>query len=256
VGAGVPVTTRRQLVGVPVDAITMEETIAWVGTAIDARRPVAHLCVNAANVAAAHDDASYLALLEGADVVGADGASMLWAGRVLGEPLPERVTGIDLMAGICESAPAAGWRIALLGSRSDVVERAAVKLRGQGVDVVFARDGYLDRLDLDELAHAVAEAGADVLFVGMPSPAKEKFVIEHARPAGISVTIGVGGAFDVVAGDLRRAPQAWQRLGLEWLYRLVQEPRRLFMRYAVTNTRFVVAVGRERLRRRLSRRAA
>jgi len=101
----------------------------------------------------------------------------------------------------------------------------------------------------------VVDAGADVLFVGMPSPAKERFVIEHARPAGVPVTIGVGGALDVVAGDLRRAPQAWQRLGIEWLYRLLQEPRRLFMRYAVTNTRFVVAVGRERLRRRQSRRA-
>ena len=248
-------TTRRQLVGVPVDAMTMADTIEWVGVAIEAHRPVAHLCVNAANVATAHDDASYLALLEDADVVGADGASMVWAGRVLGEPLPERVTGIDLMAGICAAAPAAGWRIALLGSRSDVVERVARKLRGQGVDVAFARDGYLDGLDLDEVARDVADAGADVLFVGMPSPAKEKFVIEHARPAGVPVTIGVGGAFDVVAGDLRRAPRLWQRFGLEWLYRLLQEPRRLFMRYAVTNTRFVVAVGRERLRR-LSRRSA
>ena len=248
-------TTRRRLVGVPVDAMTMAETTAWVRTAIEARRPVAHLCVNAAHVATAHDDASYLALLEDADVVGADGASMLWAGRVLGEPLPERVTGIDLMAAICAAAPTAGWRIALLGSRSDVVERVAQKLRGQGVDVAFARDGYLDGLDLDEVARVVVDAGADVLFVGMPSPAKERFVIEHARPAGVLVTIGVGGAFDVVAGDLRRAPQAWQRLGIEWLYRLLQEPRRLFMRYAVTNTRFVVAVGREVLRRRQSRRA-
>lgn len=248
-------TTRRELVGVPVDAMTMADTIGWVRASIEARRPVAHLCVNAAHVATAHDDASYLALLEDADVVGADGASMLWAGRVLGEPLPERVTGIDLMAAICAVAPVAGWRIALLGSRSDVVGRVAQKLRGQGVDVAFARDGYLDGLDLDEVARGVVEAGADVLFVGMPSPAKETFVIEHARPAGVPVTIGVGGAFDVVAGDLRRAPRAWQRLGLEWLYRLLQEPRRLFMRYAVTNTRFVVAVGRERLRRRLSRRA-
>ncbi len=243
-------TTRRQLVGVPVDAMSMADTIVWVRAAIGARRPVAHLCVNAANVATAHDDATYRALLDDADLVGADGASMLWAGRVLGEPLPERVTGIDLMTGICAAAPAAGWRIALLGSRSDVVARVAAKLSGQGVDVAFARDGYLDGLDLDEVARGVAESGADVLFVGMPSPAKEKFVIEHARPAGVPVTIGVGGAFDVVAGDLRRAPQVWQRLGLEWLYRLLQEPRRLFMRYAVTNTRFVIAVGCERFAQR------
>lgn len=248
-------TTRRTVVGVPVDAMTMADTIEWVGAAIAAHCPVTHLCVNAANVTAAHDDASYLALLEHADVVGADGASMLWAGRVLGDPLPERVTGIDLMAGICAVAPKAGWRIAMLGSRFDVVERVAAKLRGDGVDVVFARDGYLDGLDLDKVAREVAESGADVLFVGMPSPDKEKFAIEYARPAGVPVTIGVGGAFDVVAGDLRRAPQVWQRLGLEWLYRLLQEPRRLFLRYAVTNTRFVLAVGREWLRRRGSRRA-
>jgi N-acetylglucosaminyldiphosphoundecaprenol N-acetyl-beta-D-mannosaminyltransferase len=248
--------TRRNLVGVPVDAMTMAETLRWVTSAIGAGRPVTHLCVNAANVATAHDDASYLSLLENADVVGADGASMLWAGRVLGEPLPERVTGIDLMTAICAAAPAAGWRIGLLGSRSDVVERVALKLRGEGVDVAFVREGYLAGHDLDEVARGVVEAGADVLFVGMPSPAKEEFAIQHARPAGVPVTIGVGGAFDVVAGDLRRAPQVWQRLGLEWLYRLLQEPRRLFMRYAVTNTRFVFAVGRERLRQRAPRRSA
>lgn len=234
----------------------MAETLDWVASAVETRRSVAHLCVNAANVATAHDDASYLALLDRADVVGADGASMLWAGRVLGEPLPERVTGIDLMAAICVVAPAAGWRIALLGSRSDVVDRVAVKLRGEGVDVVFVHHGYLSGLDLDEIALGVVDAGADVLFVGMPSPAKETFVIQHARPAGVPVAIGVGGAFDVVAGDLRRAPLAWQRLGLEWLYRLLQEPRRLLMRYAVTNTRFVVAVGGEWLRRRVPRRVA
>jgi N-acetylglucosaminyldiphosphoundecaprenol N-acetyl-beta-D-mannosaminyltransferase len=249
-------TTRRELVGVPVDVMTMADTISWVGASIEARRPVAHLCVNAANVATAHDDPAYLALLEDADVVGADGASMVWAGRVLGVPLPERVTGIDLMAAICAGAPSAGWRIGLLGSRADVVERVAAKLRGQGVDVAFVHDGYLDGFDLGEVARDAAVAGTDVLFVGMPSPAKEIFVIEHARPAGVPVTIGVGGAFDVVVGDLRRAPMVWQRAGLEWLYRLLQEPRRLFKRYAVTNTRFVWAVGRERLRHRLARRSA
>lgn len=249
----VAMTTRRQLVGVPVDAMKMADTLDWVASAIGSRRPVAHLCVNAANVATAHDDASYLALLDGADVVGADGASMLWAGRVLGEPLPERVTGIDLMAAICAAAPATEWRIALLGSGSDVVDRVAVRLRGEGVEVVFAHNGYLSGLDLDAVARDVVDAGADVLFVGMPSPAKEEFIIGHARPAGVPVTIGVGGAFDVVAGDLRRAPLTWQRLGLEWLYRLVQEPRRLFMRYAETNTRFIASVGHEWVRRRISR---
>jgi N-acetylglucosaminyldiphosphoundecaprenol N-acetyl-beta-D-mannosaminyltransferase len=131
----------------------------------------------------------------------------------------------------------------------------AAKLRGEGVDVAYAHDGYLGGLDLEEFAHDVVHAGADVLFVGMPSPAKEIFVIEHARPAGVPVTIGVGGAFDVVVGDLRRAPLMWQRAGLEWLYRTLQEPRRLFKRYAVTNTRFVLAVARERLRRRSARRS-
>jgi N-acetylglucosaminyldiphosphoundecaprenol N-acetyl-beta-D-mannosaminyltransferase len=233
--------------------MTMDETIGWIRASLGSERPVAHLCVNAANVAAAHDDVSYLALLESADVVGPDGTSIVWAGRVLGEPIPERVTGIDLMEEICAAATVSGWRIALLGSRSDVVERVARTLVARGVDVAFARDGYLDGLDPGDVARAVVDSDADVLFVGMPSPAKERFVIEHARPAGVPVTIGVGGAFDVLAGDLRRAPRAWQRLGLEWLYRLLQEPRRLFMRYAVTNTRFVVVVGRDLVRLRKSR---
>jgi len=228
----------------------MTQTLAWVEDRVAAGAAAAHLCVNAANTVRAHREAEYRQLLGAADLVGADGASMLWAGSVLGVDVPERVTGIDLMTRACERAVERGWGVYLLGARPDVVARVAHDLGGKGVRVVGFHDGYLDGIDGHELAGQIAAAGADLLFVGMPSPAKERFVVECARPAGIPVSIGVGGSFDVLAGDLRRAPQAWQRLGLEWLFRVLQEPRRLLRRYAETNTRFVLLVLAERLRRR------
>lgn len=240
---------RLELVGVPVDPVTMAQTLDWIEGCVQARTPAAHLCVNAANTVRAHRDRDYADLLHRADVVGSDGASMLAAARVLGAHVPERVTGIDLMTRACARAAERGWGVYLLGARADVVARVADDLRRTGVRVVGSRDGYLDGVDRPALAADIAAAGTDVLFVGMPSPAKERFVVDCARPAGVPVSIGVGGSFDVLAGDLRRAPLGWQRLGLEWLYRVLQEPRRLAWRYAETNTAFVLLVLADRARR-------
>lgn len=240
---------RLELVGVPVDPVTMAQTLDWIEACVQARTPVAHLCVNAANTVRAHREPDYADLLRRADQVGSDGASLLAAARVLGTHVPERVTGIDLMTQACARAAERGWGVYLLGARPDVVARVADDLRRTGVRVVGFRDGYLDGVDRHALAADIAAAGTDVLFIGMPSPSKERFVVDCARPAGVSVSIGVGGSFDVLAGDLRRAPMAWQRLGLEWLYRVLQEPRRLARRYAETNTAFVLLVLGELARR-------
>jgi N-acetylglucosaminyldiphosphoundecaprenol N-acetyl-beta-D-mannosaminyltransferase len=244
---------RRRVAGVPVDDLTMRQTLAWVTRHVQSGEPVVHAGVNAANACRAVRDPEYLALLEASDVVGPDGAAVVAAARLLGDSVPERVTGIDLMTAICATAPDRGWRVYLLGARPDVVARLAEKLESEGVAVAGYRDGYLTEVDLDELAEQIAAAGTDILFVGMPTPAKEAFAVEHARPAGIPVTIGVGGSFDVLVGDLRRAPVVLQRLGLEWLFRMLQEPRRLLMRYAVTNAQFIGLVLGELARELIER---
>jgi N-acetylglucosaminyldiphosphoundecaprenol N-acetyl-beta-D-mannosaminyltransferase len=240
---------RLRILGVPVDAVDMRETLAWVEDRIATRQPGRHLCVNAANVVRANDDPDYLALLERGDLIGSDGQPFVWAARMLGQPLPERVAGIDLMEQVLRRARASEWRVYLLGGRHHVVTRLAERLRAEGVQIAGVRNGYYAPEEEPAVLEEIRRSAADVVFVGMPSPAKERVVVAGPEATGVPVCIGVGGSFDVLAGELRRAPVTVQRLGLEWLFRLVQEPRRLFRRYAVTNTRFVALVAREVPRR-------
>lgn len=240
---------RLRVLGVPVDTLDMDGTLAWIEERIASGESGTHLCVNAANVVRANDDPEYRELLDQTTVVGADGQPMVWASKMLGKAVPERVAGIDLMERALERAGQAGWRVYLLGASEQVVRRLATQLRAAGVEIVGVRDGYFEAEDEEVLIDDIRRSAADVLFVGMPTPVKERFIVEQVGKAGVPVCIGVGGSFDVLAGDLRRAPALLQRLGLEWLFRLLQEPRRLFVRYAVTNTRFCALVLRAMLQR-------
>jgi N-acetylglucosaminyldiphosphoundecaprenol N-acetyl-beta-D-mannosaminyltransferase len=242
---------RVRFLGVPLDLLDMPRTVAAIEGRIARGEPGAHLGVNAANLVQAHDDPVYLADLSAADIITADGQSVVWGARLFGLGVPERVTGIDLMEVLLESARSHGRAVYLLGAREDVVSKLASRLTARGIRVAGHRDGYFPMTDASEVAATARASGADLLFVGMPSPQKERFIVHDARPAGVPFSIGVGGSFDVLAGEVRRAPRMLQRTGLEWLFRLVQEPRRLFRRYAVTNTRFILlmvasAAGRRR----------
>ena len=241
---------RVRFLGLPLDPIDMATTVERITGFVEGGQAAAHLGVNAANLVAARDDAAYRADLEAADLVTADGQSVVWGARLFGIGVPERVTGIDLMERLLTAAGERGWSVYLLGARPETVERLAAALRSDGVAVAGHRDGYFDEDESAAVAAAVRDSGASLLFVGTPSPQKERFVIGHARPAGVPFSIGVGGSFDVLAGDLKRAPRIMQRLGLEWLFRLSQEPGRLFGRYAVTNTRFLLLLVGAALRRR------
>jgi N-acetylglucosaminyldiphosphoundecaprenol N-acetyl-beta-D-mannosaminyltransferase len=225
----------------------MRATIAEAERRIGSGKPAAHVGLNAANVVAARSNAAYARDLESADIVSPDGQSVVWSGRLLGLVIPERVTGIDLMLQLAARAPSRGWRVYLVGARPAVVAEVARRFKARGVAVVGWRDGYFPGSDDGVVAADVMAAGAHLLFVGLPSPRKERFIIGAARAAGVPFTVGVGGSFDVVAGRVRRAPPVAQRLGLEWLYRLAQEPRRLLPRYTVDNARFMRLLGGELL---------
>lgn len=245
---------RGRLLGLPLDPLTMRETADVVERHIATGQPGAHAGLNAANVMTAHADAVYARDLDAADIVSPDGQSVVWAGRLLGAAVPERVTGIDLMVELLKRARMHDWPVYLIGARADVVAELARRISMNGIAVAGFRDGYFG-IDQDrEVAAAVRASGAQLLFIGMPSPRKERFIIGAAREAGIPFSIGVGGSFDVLAGRLRRAPRWAQQLGLEWTYRLAQEPRRLLRRYAITNIRFIGLVASELWRARSGRR--
>ena len=246
-----PAHFRATFLGVPLDPLSMRETVQLIGEAIDGGRPITHLGVNGANLVQARDDPAYLADLAAADLITADGQSVVWGARLYGIGVPERVAGIDLMEAVLAESIRRDWSVYLLGAQQEVVDALADRLATRGVRVAGRHHGYFPDDRATDLAAEIRASGATILFVGMPTPRKERFVIHEALPAGIPFSMGVGGSFDVLAGVLSRAPRFVQRLGLEWLYRLAQEPRRLLKRYVVTNTRFLVLLVADAGGRRL-----
>ncbi|WP_234542744.1 WecB/TagA/CpsF family glycosyltransferase [Streptomyces shenzhenensis] len=211
--------------------------------------PHQHVVLNAAKVVQAHDDPELARIIRSCSLVNADGQSVVWAGRILGSPLPERVAGIDFILALWRSAARKGYRVYLLGAEPEVVEATARIAAGQGVKIVGYQDGYWDEAHESDVVTAVREARPDILFLAVPSPRKEYFFARGQEDLGCALMVGVGGSFDVVAGLRSRAPRWMQRAGLEWFHRLVQEPRRMFLRYAVGNIRFIAITAAHRARR-------
>jgi N-acetylglucosaminyldiphosphoundecaprenol N-acetyl-beta-D-mannosaminyltransferase len=245
---------RVEVLGCALDAVDMDEAVARIDEAIGERRFLRHADLNGAIVVAMQGDDELRESIVGADLLVADGQSVVWAARLLGRPLPARVAGIDLMHRTIELAERRGYSIYILGARQEVLERAVERLTADHPDLKIAgyRNGYFDDSEDPAVAAAIRESGADILFVAISSPRKEYFLGRYGRGLGVPYVMGVGGSIDVVAGVARRAPMWMQRVGLEWAFRLVQEPRRLFRRYLVTNARFIAFVAREALRRRSS----
>jgi N-acetylglucosaminyldiphosphoundecaprenol N-acetyl-beta-D-mannosaminyltransferase len=238
------------LFGVPIAPATMKEALDQVDLAIREKRRFHIGVVNAAKIVNMRRDPELRQDVLSSDVIFADGMSVVWASHILGRPLPERVAGIDLMHGILERGQKNGYRVYLLGATREVVETSAERMQKQypGVVIVGHHDGYFSDAEEESVAAAIADARPDVLFVAITSPRKERFLARWSGSLGVSVWHGVGGSFDVLAGKVERAPEAWQRLGLEWLYRVKQEPRRLWRRYLVTNGLFMALVLTEFVR--------
>lgn len=237
---------RADILGCPIDRLDLRGTVAEIDRTIAARHYTQHMAVNAAKLVAMRDDPKLSEIVVGCGLVSADGQSVVWASRLLGDPLPERVAGIDLMDALLGLAERRRYRIYFLGARADVLARAVERLqeRFPRLEVAGARDGYFTDDEGQEVCDTIRASRPDMLFVAMSSPRKEYFLGEYGPALGTPFVMGVGGSIDVIAGVTRRAPVGWQRLGLEWLFRLLQEPRRMFRRYAVTNTRFLGLVGR------------
>ena len=206
--------------------------------------------VNAAKVVNLRSDPALRDSLLECDMVLADGQSVVWAGRLLGASLPERVAGIDLFESLLQLADRDSRSIYLLGARPEVVKTLAERITQDYPHLVIAgyRDGYFGDDEAGEIAAEIKASEADMLFLGMVSPKKEIFLGTYGHDLGVSVLHGVGGSFDVLAGVTQRAPESWQRVGMEWAYRLKQEPRRLWKRYVRTNTRFLAQVVVEKFR--------
>ncbi|MFE4588595.1 WecB/TagA/CpsF family glycosyltransferase [Streptomyces laurentii] len=244
-------TLRQHLFGVTLDALTLDQTVDRCLAAVRAGERLEIGVVNAAKLVAMRRDPALARAVSGCDLILADGQSVVWAGRLLRRPLPERVAGIDLFERLLAEAETAGLSVYFLGATQDALDRMLrrIAVRHPRLRVAGSRHGYFADREQGAIADAVAASGAHMLFLGMTSPKKENFTAGYGARTGAGLVHGVGGSFDVLAGVTRRAPVRWQRLGLEWLYRALQEPRRLGRRYLTTNASFALMTGRELLRR-------
>jgi N-acetylglucosaminyldiphosphoundecaprenol N-acetyl-beta-D-mannosaminyltransferase len=244
-------TPRRTLFGVGVDPLTMDQAVARCLAAVRTGERLEIGVVNAAKLVAMRRDPRLHAAVAGCDLVLADGQAVVWASRLLRAPLPERVAGIDLFMRLLAAAEREAVPVYFLGARQDVLEKMTdeVARRFPALPVAGHRNGYFEDSEQPKIAGAVLDSGARMLFLGMTSPKKEIFTAAYGVRTGVQVVHGVGGSFDILAGVTRRAPGRWQRLGLEWLYRLLQEPRRLARRYLTTNAAFLLMTARELVHR-------
>ncbi|WDR06228.1 WecB/TagA/CpsF family glycosyltransferase [Devosia rhodophyticola] len=247
---GAKPSPRRLLFGLYVDSMRMDETVERCRQAIQTHTSLLVGVLNAAKIVNLRRDPGLREAILDCDLLLADGQSIVWASRLLGKPLPERVTGIDLFEQLLALADQQQRGIYLLGAKPQVLAalEANIAKRWPNVKIAGSHHGYYSEDEATTIATDIRASGADMLFLGMASPKKEIFLRRFRHELDVPVLHGVGGSFDVLAGLTRRAPPSWRRLGLEWAYRLVQEPGRLWKRYLMTNSAFVALTVREALR--------
>jgi N-acetylglucosaminyldiphosphoundecaprenol N-acetyl-beta-D-mannosaminyltransferase len=245
-----PAVARAIVLGCEIDRLTMTETIARCDELIHAGVQTRQVSVNAAKLVAIRRDAHLRALVARSQIVSADGQAVVWASRLLGHALPERVAGIDLMHALLDLAERKGYTVYFLGAQHDVLERAVARLqeRFPRLRIAGYADGYFTDDEASSVLAEIRTAAPDMLFVGMSSPRKEQIV--HSEQLAVPFAMGVGGSIDIVAGVVARAPRWAQRAGLEWSFRLAQDPRRLARRYLTTCPTFLLLVLRDVVRRR------
>ncbi len=241
------IPTSISILGIPVHAVTMDETLALVEGYMAEARLHQIATVNPEFVMAAQEDAEFRRVLTGADLCLPDGVGLLYAARRAGRRLPERVPGSELIYRLAERAAARGWPLFLLGAAPGVAEEAAAVLcdRYPGLRVAGAYAGSPDPAEDAALVARVNASGAALLYVAYGAPRQDKWIARNRDAlASVRVAIGVGGSLDFVTGRAVRAPQWAQRLGLEWLYRLVKEPWRWRRMLALPRFGWRVMVGR------------
>lgn len=238
------------ILGVPFDNVTTAQTLARIEAMIASRQPHYAATANVDFVVQALDDVELRRILLDAHLVLADGMPLVWASRWLGNPLPERVTGSDLVPRLLVEAEQKGWRVFFLGGTETSVAAAAANVRAkhphlQLVGAYSPPFRLLLEMNHEDILGRIRAARPDILLVAFGCPKQEKWINMHYRAAGVPLSIGVGATIDFLAGTVSRAPRWMQRSGLEWVYRMLQEPRRLFRRYTADLWGFGRAIARQ-----------
>jgi N-acetylglucosaminyldiphosphoundecaprenol N-acetyl-beta-D-mannosaminyltransferase len=237
---------KVEVLGVPIDALTYDTAIERMDGLIGAGGSHHVFTADVSGIMRAREGPELLEIIRTCDLVTADGAGVLWAARLFDFPLPERVSGVDLVRRLSALAAARGYRVFLLGAAPGVADEAARVLVSEnaGLTICGTHDGYF--ADEAPVVELLRQARPQILFAALGIPKQEQFIRRWYRELELPLCVGVGGSFDVISGRLQRAPLWVQRAGLEWLYRVVQEPRR--WRRLAALPRFVLAIAGHSLR--------
>jgi N-acetylglucosaminyldiphosphoundecaprenol N-acetyl-beta-D-mannosaminyltransferase len=238
---------RAEFLGVPIDILSMNDTVEVVEDSMSRRRRCQHVALNVAKFIKMRGQPELWRDVVESDIIGIDGMGILWACRLLGVKAEERVAGIDLFKQIMELCNRKHFRPFFLGATDAVLQKMIFNLRRElpDLDIAGWHHGYFKPEDEPGVVESIRCSGADCLFLGLPTPRKERLLARYKDEFGVPFIMGVGGSFDVLAGAVNRAPVWMQNAGLEWLYRLYQEPRRMLWRYLSTNISFANLLAKE-----------
>lgn len=239
---------RITILNTTIDVLSTKETIELVEKYVKTKTPLHLMGVNADKINEVNENELMKEIVNKCGVINADGASVVLASKYLKKELPERVAGIDLMQDLVKLSAEKGYTIYLLGAKQEVVEKTAKVLKSKycNLKIKGIHNGYFKEEKWLEISDELKKLKPDFVFVGITSPIKE-YLIEFLQNDGNeSVFMGVGGSFDVISGNIPRAPKWMQKCNLEWLFRVIHEPRRLFKRYFIGNIKFIRKVINEK----------
>lgn len=241
---------RTNFLGSPIDLLTFDETVFAAVEAMLTKKQTQHVAINVAKLVKMRRDPELRRDVTESDIIGIDGAGIVWGARALGIKVPERVAGIDLMERLLALCSVQNFRPYLLGAKRSVLEKTIRNAHRYWPGLVLAgyRDGYFTEEEEIEVVEDIKKSAPDCLFIALPTPRKEKFLHCYRDTLGVPFIMGVGGSFDVLAGEVSRAPHSMQSAGLEWLYRIYQEPKRMWWRYFSTNAVYAGLLGKALVR--------
>lgn len=219
---------KVRIYGVPISKMSMKQTVDYLAKVIELKKPHQVITANPIMVMAAQDDPSYLKMMQRAELIVPDGTGVVWAANRVGQPVAERVPGYDLIHELMKVGEKKHWKVYLLGASNEVIQAAAAKIHTlyPQVSLVGVRDGYFGDAEDAQVIQAIRDAAPDILLVGRAAANQEPWIGKYKEQLNVPVMMGVGGSFDVLSGKLKRAPVLFQKLRLEWFYRLLQEPWR------------------------------
>jgi N-acetylglucosaminyldiphosphoundecaprenol N-acetyl-beta-D-mannosaminyltransferase len=243
--------SRIEFLGAPMDCLTMDETVEKIEDKVVKGEFLQHVVVNAAKLVHMQKDTVLADSVNACDMVNIDGMGVVIGARFCGHKVPERVSGVDLFHQLLAMSTRRNFPVFLLGAEQDIVAKTAerVKQLYPGLPLAGFHHGYFWD-DEEAIVNMIKASGAKLLFVAITSPKKENFINKWRDKLGVDFVMGVGGTFDVVSGKVKRAPLWMQKYSLEWFYRVIQEPGRMWKRYLVTNTLFAYLLIKERFLKR------